>query len=506
MLKSTISAGLAIALLHHSIATKDFSFCCCTHSGIYPHLESTSTPPECGCGCIILAACAWWGDGRGTVWPHARVAQPAHNGSCQILGWPWGVSKSYQPLQTYPLTFLYPSLSHSRFPCNMRLLNTATLRLEEFTTYPPPYAILSHTWGQDEVLFKDIEDDNGHQKEGYQKIRGVCSLAASEGFRFCWIDTCCIDKSSSAEISEAINSMYRFYRKSRRCYVYLDVRVDGHTITSTELQQSRWITRGWTLQELIAPHEVHFFDKQWKFCGDRHNLVDQLHSATAIDKRMLLPNPSIPRYPEQYSVATRMSWASRRTTTRPEDIAYCLFGIFQVHLPPLYGEGRIAACRRLEEEIMKKSLDLSILAWRTEFEFTGLLISGLAEGPQAFHGCSVDFKKRARVEPFHSTNKGLHLSLPLIKARLKMGQRQYCPRGCSPYTMILPNCAMPPPEQESNIGIRIWHFKGDDVFYRAVIGDGADDIFPVSKKETKEANVQTFYLATHVSEHASDWI
>ncbi|KAF2849076.1 hypothetical protein T440DRAFT_356011, partial [Plenodomus tracheiphilus IPT5] len=193
------------------------------------------------------------------------------------------------------------------------------------------------------------------------KVEGFCNLAAVEGFTYCWIDTCSIDKSSSAELSEAINSMFSYYQDSDACYVYLDVKIQGDRVTLTELRNTRWITRGWTLQELIAPSNVSFFDKKWKLCGTRSELVIELHSITGIgleplsgvDLTML----------QNYSIATKMSWASKRITTRPEDLAYCLFGIFQVHLPPLYGEGRLAAFRRLQEEIIKYSLDLSFLAW-----------------------------------------------------------------------------------------------------------------------------------------------
>ncbi|KAH9869985.1 hypothetical protein J1614_006906 [Plenodomus biglobosus] len=215
---------------------------------------------------------------------------------------------------------------------------------------------------------------------------------------------------------------------------------------------------------------------------------------------MLLPRSPNPPNLEDYSVATRMSWASQRKTTRPEDIAYCLFGIFQVHLPPLYGEGRVAACRRLQEEIIKKSLDLSVLLWRSEWKVTTLIkkVGGLAEGPEAFHGRSVIFNESAQVKPFHSTNKGLRLTLPLIKLRLEKRQQPYCYMACTPYTMILSNCAMPPPYHGSYIGVRIWRFEGEDVFHRAILADNEDGIFPVSRKKTKEANVQTIYLATHV--------
>ncbi len=150
----------------------------------------------------------------------------------------------------------------------MHLLNTTTRKLEEFGGNKIPlYAILSHTWGENEITFQDIEGADAEQKPGYEKIRNTCSMAAAAGFDYVWIDTCCIDKASSAELSEAINSMYRWYQESIMCYVYLaDVPSNTancqSTVLRSKLSESKWFTRGCTLQELIAPSTVIFLNQE----------------------------------------------------------------------------------------------------------------------------------------------------------------------------------------------------------------------------------------------------
>src|ERR1700736_2831968 len=144
----------------------------------------------------------------------------------------------------------------------MRLLNTTKRELEEFGGNEIPlYAILSHTWGESEITFQDIEGDDAEEKVGYEKVRETCSRAAADGFDYVWIDTCCIDKTSSAELSEAINSMYRWYEEAEECYAYLA------DVPSKSFPDSRWFSRGWTLQELIAPLRVTFLDAEWVKLG-----------------------------------------------------------------------------------------------------------------------------------------------------------------------------------------------------------------------------------------------
>jgi hypothetical protein len=197
------------------------------------------------------------------------------------------------------------------------------------------------------------------QRTGFQKIVRCCEKARSEGHEFVWIDTCCIDKSGSAELSEAINSMFRWYREAEICYAYLDdvCAFEDPTKASSSFRESRWFTRGWTLQELLAPYEVVFLDRDWQEIGTKRSLSDTVSSQTNIDTQTL-------EYCtwQHVSIAARMSWASSRVTKRVEDMAYCLMGLFDVNMPLIYGEGS-KAFYRLQLEIMKSSDDQSIFAW-----------------------------------------------------------------------------------------------------------------------------------------------
>lgn len=279
----------------------------------------------------------------------------------------------------------------------MRLLDTSTLKLHEFYDEAiPQYAILSHTWGEEEVSFHDLQNKTPEQLDGwkgYMKIKACCAVAASSRYKYVWIDTCCIDKTSSAELSEAINSMYRWYRNAKVCYAYLvDVWIgEEHKVSLGELKEynlqvatdvsdfwkrfreSRWFTRGWTLQELLAPRWMDFFDKDWRRLGNKSTLIRELSSITGILANHIFEHTSA-------SAAQKMSWASGRKTTRVEDMAYSLMGIFDVNMPLLYGEGRNAFIR-LQHEVVKVSDDESIFAWEDDI----LRESGMfAQSPKAF--------------------------------------------------------------------------------------------------------------------------
>ncbi|KAF2250302.1 HET-domain-containing protein [Trematosphaeria pertusa] len=243
----------------------------------------------------------------------------------------------------------------------MRLLNTSTLRVEEFQAQIPEYVILSHTWEEEEVTFQDVESGRAWKKKGYMKLVKCCERAASDGFTYCWLDTCCIDKTSSAELSEAINSMYQWYKHSRICYAYL---ADFESIAQSEkygcrtFAQSRWWTRGWTLQELLAPAVVEFYDANWIEIGTKLSLHEQITEITGIDEGILRGTSLLQR-----NAAVRMSWAAGRETTRVEDRAYSLMGLFAVNMPLLYGEGE-RAFTRLQEEIMRAQEDYTLFACR----------------------------------------------------------------------------------------------------------------------------------------------
>jgi hypothetical protein len=231
---------------------------------------------------------------------------------------------------------------------------------------PRSYAILSHTWGprSQEVTFEDLMNRAGESKAGYDKIRFCGEQAAQDGLQYFWVDTCCIDRSNHVELSEAINSMFRWYRNAARCYVYLsDVSesVLGESVMSVNdpiLQQpwesafrkSRWFTRGWTLQELIAPVSVEFFSKDGVKLGSKKSLERHVREITGIPVKALQGSPL-----SEFSVSERLSWAEYRETTRKEDSAYSLLGIFGVHIALIYGEGRENAFDRLREEIGRAS-------------------------------------------------------------------------------------------------------------------------------------------------------
>jgi Heterokaryon incompatibility protein (HET) len=225
----------------------------------------------------------------------------------------------------------------------------------------PRYAILSHTWGADgeEVTYQDLTRGTGQRKAGYQKIRFCGKQAATDGLQYFWVDTCCIDKSSSAELQEAINSMFRWYHDAGKCYVYLsDVSISGSSENGQfsqetwepAFQKSRWFTRGWTLQELIAPASVEFFSVEGERLGDKKSLERQIHDITGITPQALQGGPL-----SHFGVDKRMSWAAKRETKREEDAAYSLLGIFDIHMPLIYGEGRKKALARLQKEIKDTS-------------------------------------------------------------------------------------------------------------------------------------------------------
>jgi hypothetical protein len=237
----------------------------------------------------------------------------------------------------------------------------------------PQYAILSHTWGpeDEEVTFKDLINGTAKKKAGYRKVCFCGKQAAKDGLQFFWVDTCCIDKSSSTELSEAINSMFRWYHDAAKCYVFLsDVSVGDAAVGSDlysqgalkpAFQQSRWFTRGWTLQELLAPTCVNFFSVEGQRIGDRNSLVQEIHQITGIPIQALQGRRPL----TEFSVDERMSWAEKRETKREEDAVYCLLGIFDIYMPLIYGEGRKRASRRLHKEIREYLEDESLASSTT---------------------------------------------------------------------------------------------------------------------------------------------
>lgn len=295
----------------------------------------------------------------------------------------------------------------------MRLINVESMRLQEFDGAPmPKYAILSHTWGE-EVTFQDIHKSHAPLMAGYGKIKYLCNQAREDGLKFAWIDTCCIDKSSSAELSEAINSMFQWYQAAHICYAYLvDVTLD---MFESDFSKSQWFQRGWTLQELLAPERVEFYGTNWVHLGSKSDLIRPISETTGIPELALRRPSTIPTF----SIAARMFWARKRETRKVEDTAYCLLGIFGVNMPLLYGEGT-KAFRRLQEELIKASDDESLFAWDawdTLSSWDTLSDDFLAHNPSAFHQGKEIVPIRAKVatNPYSMTNKGLHIHLPLLE-------------------------------------------------------------------------------------------
>ncbi|KAL8840153.1 MAG: hypothetical protein Q9176_004001 [Flavoplaca citrina] len=328
----------------------------------------------------------------------------------------------------------------------MRLLHVSTFELEDFVDEEcPTYVILSHTWGKEEITYQDILleetvqqlksaksclleqviNSDQQYKQGCLKIAGCALRAHEEGAEYIWCDTCCIDKTNSTELSEAINSMYMWY-KDRLCYVYLaDVPAE---VLSSPVQRehvfslSRWFTRGWTLQELIAPADVLFFDATWHVLGTRQHYGDLIAKVTGIDLDILLGDD-----PLVCNVAARMSWASHRQTTRVEDLAYCLMGLFGVNMPLIYGE-KHKAFFRLQTEIMKVSEDHSLFAWKTPEEVQGNTTHGLLANSPADFAKSRKImpinpffhaEHNATTPPFSMTSRGVNISLPLLQIKTR---------------------------------------------------------------------------------------
>ncbi|KAJ4146269.1 hypothetical protein NW754_001736 [Fusarium falciforme] len=307
----------------------------------------------------------------------------------------------------------------------MRPINTTTLEIEEFFDISiPEYAILSHTWDDGEVSLQDWADrKNRRFKPGFQKIMWACSQAVKDKLDYVWVDTNCIDKSSSAELSEAINSMFKWYRRSTICYVYLEdvpaMTLDQCIEPDSVFRSARWFTRGWTLQELIASPNINFFSNNWTAIATKPELALCISEITGIAWSCLLKGRLSKSHPlRRYSVAQRLAWASRRSTTRIEDQAYSLLGLFDITMPLVYGEGH-EAFTRLLGEIIHKYADHSFFASQLRY------VDFLPRSPMEFcDSQSVVVSSSPQLQkhyipgdhsyPFHLTNTGLQITLPIV--------------------------------------------------------------------------------------------
>lgn len=325
-----------------------------------------------------------------------------------------------------PNSYTFPNIT------GMWLLNAHSKKLEHFVDETAQaYAILSHTWEDGEVSFQDISNGKVEHKKGYAKIHYACNQAVKDGLHYAWVDTCCIDKTSSAELSEAINSMYRWYYNAVYCYAFLSDAPevnedfindkadfnDDALFYSVTLGPCRWFTRGWTLQELLAPSQIKFYGDNWTYIGNKSQLYRGIVNITGINEDVLISRDSI----SSYSVAERMGWAAGRQTSRVEDRAYSLLGLFDANMPLIYGEGT-QAFRRLQEEIIKEKTDHTIFVWNRFFNQNQPSL--LASSPDSFarNNGAIEWRGNAIGYAYSLNNRGLEISLPLFKR----SRQRYC--------------------------------------------------------------------------------
>ena len=277
-------------------------------------------------------------------------------------------------MSTSLLQLFCATLTGTGFAETMWLISTSRAELRLFddpSTISGGYAILSHTWSQtpgEETSFQDLQkivsdcQQTGKNPRDFvsDKVRKCCIQAERDGYRWVWIDTCCIDKTSSTELSEALNSMFSWYTLSDICYAHLeDVPADDRIKDAgSAFRKARWHTRGWTLQELLAPVIVVFMSKDWQPLGTKKELSGLLNEITEIYPDYLTRVRTVLQAP----VSERMGWAAYRKTKRIEDQAYCLLGLFDINMPTIYGEGQ-RAFQRLQQEIIRQSYDTSLFTW-----------------------------------------------------------------------------------------------------------------------------------------------
>ncbi|KAF2280445.1 uncharacterized protein EI97DRAFT_498619 [Westerdykella ornata] len=358
----------------------------------------------------------------------------------------------------------------------MWLINAHTYELVDVGSRLERYAILSHTWGPEEVSFQEYQAGSARHKSGYRKIVSTCHRAQEDGYDYVWVDTCCIDKTSSAVLSESINSMFKWYQDAAMCYAFLED-VEGHD----DFPNARWHTRGWTLQELLAPREVEFYNSKWQHMGTRRDLAGPIQSVTGIDRRALQGNGSIV-YVRAASIATKMAWAAGRETTRDEDIAYSLLGIFDVNMPLLYGEGGSKAFQRLQEEIIKRNLDQTFLAWTLPSGDTGEPTDLLASSPECFARSNCISTINEDLAPFSLNNQGLQIRLPIFRARGKRNS----------YVAVL-SCVKDHPT--SRIGVRL---RAIDRNAKVLVRQGVSRLRLVTEAEYDSATIRDCSLLRSV--------
>jgi hypothetical protein len=330
--------------------------------------------------------------------------------------------------------FLLPTSASFIPHIAMHLLNTTTLRLSHFFNSVPNYAILSHTWTNEEVTFENIHTTDAVSKVGYPKLFGACTQARNDGFEWLWVDTCCVDHKSSAEISEAVNSSYKYFWLAEKCYVYLS------DVPARTFVEAAWFVRSWTLQELLAPSVIEFYDQEWVLLGTKSSLVKDISETTSIETKFLLNRTTL----RNASIGQIFAWAAKRTSTRPEDVAYSLLGLIGLSMPLFYGEGKQRAFRRLQLKIIKESTDHTIFAWEApssrKSEACALQLddytSILAPSPVYFalHTAQTFVHRMPSLPHLENsyvvTNNGIRISLPCYRSesypREKLGLLNCC--------------------------------------------------------------------------------
>ncbi|KAF9483336.1 hypothetical protein BDN70DRAFT_918535 [Pholiota conissans] len=300
------------------------------------------------------------------------------------------------------------------------------------------YAILSHTWlcSSPEVTYDDWRNGNlDLSHEGYKKLVNFCNVAEADyGLTFGWMDTVCIDKSSSSELDESIRSMYKWYRNATICITYLE-----GTSATENMASDRWFTRGWTLQELIAPRRLKFYNCNWKKLLPADIKSDKsekdirkiIWQATGI-----LPDHLDPSTISHISISNKLRWAAKRQVTRGEDTAYSLMGLFGVNMSIAYGEGVGRAFSRLLNEILITTSNQGIV---DVFNFggghvlEGYSMSGklLPASPKPYlFRSDFQYSTGPLIEPLTITHLGLRIPVLLLPAAVGTpNSEEYTPIG-----------------------------------------------------------------------------
>ncbi|KAF5535575.1 beta transducin [Fusarium napiforme] len=375
----------------------------------------------------------------------------------------------------------------------MRLLHTKSFELFEDSDVPvpfPSYAILSHTWisPKDEITYRDMKTRTGdikngvYKQKGWSKLKDYCHRASKDGWEWAWMDTCCIDKTNPADTQEAINAMFRWYQNAGVCYAHLsDVNFSTtsqilsltentspdpsmnslRTAAKNEFTGAKWFTRGWTLQELLAPHYLIFVDREWRHMGTRESWALEIEKASNIEARHL--NAFNPTDFASCSTAMRFSWASGRETTVEEDESYSLLGLFGISLPLIYGEGGRQAFNRLQRQLIHVYHDDSVFAWKSSQSDPKPGVGILARSVKDFWDASK-VKAGQYGNAYSMTNRGLEITSKYWRQRSN-------PDG----VIVRLNCKIgSASDAEKETGIYLTHDAAADVYYRARIHELCD--------------------------------